>query len=256
MRYFKLTIAYEGTNYVGWQVQPNGPSIQACLEKAWAAVCQEDLRITASGRTDAGVHARGQVASLGSNTELDRETLCRAINANLPHDIRLLEVEVAGEGFHAIRDSVSKTYRYQLQFGPQVDLFQRLFRWYVRGQLDVEAMQEAAELLTGKHDFASFQASGAETLTTVRTVSDLRITGQSTGNIECLDLDISADGFLYNMVRNIVGTLVEVGLGKQSPDWVREVLEANDRRVAGPTAPPHGLFLQCVRYPSDVSPQS
>ena len=172
---YKLTVCYEGTRYVGWQVQPNGPSIQQLLEQAWSAVTGEAPRIVGSGRTDAGVHALGQVCSVQTATALDAPTLQRALNAHLPEDIVVLEVVPARADFHAIADAQSKTYRYHLQFGWPRDPFQRHTSWQLKHDLNVQAMREAAALLVGEHDFASFQAAGSSIKSTVRTVSRIEL---------------------------------------------------------------------------------
>ncbi|MCH2183372.1 MAG: tRNA pseudouridine(38-40) synthase TruA [Mariniblastus sp.] len=248
MPFFKLIIAYDGTDYSGWQVQPNGITVQQRLEEAWQEVTGENARIIASGRTDAGVHAEGQVCSVESATQLDCVTLQRALNASCPDTISVLQVDWAPDGFHAIRDAVQKTYRYQIQFGHVRDPLQRQWRWFVPGLVDVEAVLQAARLLEGEHDFASFQAAGSDRKTTVRTVSRIDVRQRDHSVFSCLDIEVTADGFLYNMVRNIVGTLVRVGQGKRPPEWVQQVLDEKDRTAAGPTAPPHGLFLVHVEY--------
>jgi tRNA pseudouridine38-40 synthase len=253
-RWFKMVVAYDGTNYCGWQVQPNGVTVQSTLELAITQVCRERVRVTGSGRTDSGVHALAQVASfsLQSWRASDRD-LCRALNSKLPEDIVILDISDAPEDFHAIRDAIGKRYRYQIQIGGVRDAFEYKYRWRVQGPIDVQAMREAAKFLVGKHDFASFQAAGADRKTTVRDVRDLVIIneqGRAGGFCpSCLiAIEIEADGFLYNMVRNIVGTLMEVGRGKQQPSWVEQVIAAADRTQAGPTAPPHGLFMMHVDY--------
>ncbi|MDG2013985.1 MAG: tRNA pseudouridine(38-40) synthase TruA [Pirellulaceae bacterium] len=248
MRFLRLTIAYEGTSYVGWQVQPNGVSIQLILESAWTAVTQETLRITASGRTDSGVHALQQVCSLCTHSQISASKLLQAINANLPFDIRVLSVVEAPENFHAIRDAVGKTYRYQIQTGRIQDLFQRNFRWFVPRGLDTDAMQEATRHILGKHDFSSFEAAGSAREDSIRTVRELTIKPWQTERFQFVDIEISADGFLYNMVRNIVGSLIVVGRGRQGSDWIKTVMDACDRKQAGETAPAHGLFLVHVQY--------
>lgn len=272
-RWFKMTVAYDGTNYSGWQVQPGRITIQSMLEKAIALVCRERVRVTGSGRTDSGVHAIGQVASFSLQSwKASASDLCRALNSKLPSDIAISEITDAVEDFHAIRDALGKRYRYQIQIGGTRDAFEFRYRWHVQGPIDVEAMREAATLLLGKHDFASFQAVGADRKSTVRTVRDLVIieqknprelapgiinnaasdnVGQGRGASHLgqhIAIEIEADGFLYNMVRNIVGTLIEVGRRKHPIGWVQQVLEANDRKQAGPTAPPHGLCLLHVHY--------
>ena len=248
MRFLKLTVAYDGTHYVGWQVQKNGVSIQQKLEEAWKSVTGEAIRITASGRTDAGVHALAQVCSLHTESEIDCDRLPVALNANTPFDITVLKAEPAPRGFHAIRDAIGKTYRYQIQCGRKLDPLQRHYRWFVPKGLQVDEMIEGAKCLLGEHDFASFQSAGSERKSTIRNVTQLQLNPYSDEYYQYLDITISANGFLYNMVRNIVGTLVRVGQGTQPASWVREVRDALDRRKAGQTAPAHGLFLVEVNY--------
>lgn len=247
-RFFKLVVAYNGRAYLGWQVQAEGRTVQAEIEQALEKITQESIRVTASGRTDSGVHALGQVVSFASETTLDPQTLQRALNGNLPEDIRVFEAEEAPEGFHAIRDAVSKRYRYFIQDGGVRDPFLCDWSWYIPQQLDDDAMQEAADRLHGEHDFASYQSAGSPRTTTVRTIHEFIVDRQIGQLCEPIVLEISANGFLYNMVRNLVGTLVEVGLGKQPVTWPHEILAAKDRKVAGQTAPPQGLFLVSVDY--------
>ena len=265
MKWFKLTVCYEGTRYVGWQVQPNGISIQQVLESAWTNVTGETTRIVGSGRTDAGVHALGQVCSVQTESALPPETLRNALNANLPEDVVVLDVERARDSFHAIADAASKSYWYFLQFGWPHNLFHRQTCWRIKHSLDIEAMQAGAKWLVGQHDFASFQAAGASTRTTVRTIKRLEISaepvhlaGQGRGvggrSGQTVKFEIEADGFLYNMVRNIVGSLERVGAGKYPPDWICAALSRRDRSAAGPTAPAHGLFLAKVEYPGECFP--
>jgi tRNA pseudouridine38-40 synthase len=272
LRTLKLTIAYDGTAYAGWQFQPERPTVQATLENAIAKVTGQHVRILASGRTDAGVHALGQVVCLRTDSTLPPEVLLRALNANLPHDVAVLDVAEERNGFHPIADVVRKRYRYVIHDGPVRDVFSRRFVWhYVYGRLDADAMRRAAAALLGTHDFSSFESSGAERRTSVRTVFEIAVERGRAGDChslratrttspplmasDCVPLDsdfiaidIEADGFLYNMVRAIVGTLVEVGRGNRPEDWPGEVLSAMNRRAAGPTAPPQGLFLVSVQY--------
>ncbi len=278
MRTLKLTIAYDGTAYAGWQFQPEQADRAGTLENAIAKVTGQHVRILASGRTDAGVHALGQVVGFRTDSALPPEVLLRAINANLPHDVAVLDVAEAPDGFHPIADAVRKRYRYLIHDGPVRDVFRRHFVWhYVYGRLDADAMRRAAAALLGTHDFSSFESSGAERKTSVRTVFELsRRAGQGRGGggtgvrgrvrgqgwrttltpRDCgrgehaipiandfITIEIEADGFLYNMVRAIVGTLVEVGRGSRPESWPGEVLRAADRRLGGPTAPPQGLCL-------------
>jgi tRNA pseudouridine38-40 synthase len=245
MRSLKLTLAYDGTAYSGWQVQPGRETVQARLEASLHEVTGQTVRTVASGRTDAGVHALGQVVSLALETSLADDDLLRALNANLPDDVAVLEVCTAGEGFHAIRDARRKRYRYTLHDGPVRDVFLRRYAWSTRTGLDAAAMHRAAQALVGTHDFAAFQSTGAPRRSTVRTVDQLTVRRVAEDRI---DVEIQADGFLYNMVRAIVGSLVEIGRGAQPEAWLDEVLRAADRSAAGPTAPPQGLFLVSVDY--------
>jgi len=249
MRFLKLHIRYDGTDFAGWQAQDDQPTVQVALEQAWAAVTQESVRILASGRTDAGVHALCQVCGVRTETRRDEATLLKALNAHLPETIVALSVEPAPEGFHPIRDSLRKRYRYVIDDGRPPNPFLRKYAWqWPRGRLDDAAMALAAKHLVGKHDFAAFEATGAPRSTTIRTVSDLSL-GRVTGDYgETLRIEIESDGFLYNMVRNIVGSLVEVGRGAQPPEWIGHVRDSRDRKNAGPTAPPQGLFLVRVEY--------
>lgn len=249
-RSFKLLVAYDGTAYAGWQIQVGQPTVQGMLERALAKLTGKRVHVTGSGRTDSGVHARGQVASITTDAwRAGPQQLLLALNTKLPNDIAVLQVDEMATGFHAIRDAVGKCYRYQLQIGGVRDPIEYRYRWQLAGPLDIQAMRDAANRLRGYHDFASFQATGSDRKTTHRHVRRLEL--------ECLrgrageqhvNLYIEADGFLYNMVRNIVGSLVEVGRGKQSPDWIDFLLQVGDRQQAGPTAPPQGLCLMRVDY--------
>jgi tRNA pseudouridine38-40 synthase len=245
---FKLTLAYDGTDFVGWQWQPGQRSVQEELESALARITQSKTRCRASGRTDAGVHALGQVVDFQSSTWLDGPALCKALNAELPDDMIVFEVAVAPPNFHAIRDAVAKRYRYVIQDGRPRDIFDRRYVWHLYRRLDVEAMAEAAKSLLGRHDFVSYQTSGSSRLTTERTVLDIVVERRPAELTDRVIIEVEADGFLYNMVRNIAGTLVEVGKGKQPVTWPAEVLASRDRRLAGMTAPAQGLFLVGVHY--------
>ena len=249
MRCVKLTLAYDGTEYAGWQTQPGVPTVQATVETTIEKITGRPARLLASGRTDAGVHALGQVASFRTESPLSTEVLQKALEAELPHDIAVLAVEEAPAGFHPIRDVVRKRYRYVIHDGPVRDVFRRRYCWrYVYGRLNPAAMGRAAAALLGKHDFSSFQSSGAPRKDSVRKVFAIDVKRGRGAQRDFITLEIEADGFLYNMVRAIVGTLVEVGRGARSEDWPAAVLAAADRRAAGPTAPPQGLFLVKAVY--------
>lgn len=248
VRVLKLTIAYDGTDYVGWQRQKNGPSVQAALERAWHKVTSENVTATGSGRTDSGVHALGQVVAIPTTSELPADILLRAMNTYLPSDIVVLQSEDAPADFDPIRHAKRKRYRYVIQDGRILDVLARRFCWFVPQELDVAAMQEAAQHLLGTHDFVSFQSAGSERATTVRTVMEVSLQRGMGPLRENLIFEIAADGFLYNMVRAIVGSLVKVGRDAHPPVWVKDILHAKDRTLAGPTAPPQGLFLMRVDY--------
>lgn len=250
MRFIRLTIAYDGTDFCGWQFQPSRRTVQGVLEEAIQRVTGESLRVVAAGRTDTGVHALGQVVSLTTSSLLEPPVLLRAVNAYLPPDVTVLEVQDAPEGFNAIDCSRGKRYQYLIQDGCRRDVFARGRAWRVFQQLDDKAMHAAAQLLRGTHDFRSFQNQGSPRVSTVRTIRDLNVERRTFGHGERVAIEIEADGFLYNMVRNIVGTLVEVGKGKQPADWPLAVLAAQDRTLAGMCAPPQGLYLVKVFYES------
>src|SRR5262245_45660594 len=252
MTTFRLTLAYDGTDFVGWQRQPNKRTLQGELEEALERITGQRPKCTASGRTDAGVHALGQVVSFTSGTRLAPDVITKALNAELPEDMLVFEVVRAPIAFHAPRDAIRKRYRYVIEHGRKRDLFERKYLWHVYQRLDVEVMLAAAAPLVGTHDFTSFETSGSPRLTTVRTVLDLLVERRAAELTNRIIIEVEADGFLYNMVRNIVGTLVEVGKGKQPPTWPAEVLQLRDRTKAGMTAPPQGLFLVGVEY-GDIS---
>ncbi len=247
-RTFKLTLAYDGGAYAGWQFQPGRVTLQDTLERALERITGAATRVVASGRTDAGVHALGQVVSFTISTRLEPGALQRALNAELPRDMAVVDAREAPPGFHAIRDAVRKTYRYVLRDGRAPDVFSRGHAWQVRSRLEAEAMHRAAQRLVGRHDFASFETRGSTRKTSVRTVESISVERGQAPRDDFVVLEISADGFLYNMVRTIVGTLVEVGRGEREEIWPGDVLAAVDRRRAGQTAPGHGLFLVCVEY--------
>ena len=255
MKTYHLTVSYEGTHYFGWQIQPNRPTIQGHLQEAIKKVVNQPINVVGSGRTDSGVHAVGQVVSCRLPWTSAATQLAKALNTKLPSDITVRDSVEVVSGFHAIRDSLRKRYRYQIQIGEVPSPFERRFRWLLRNSLDLSAMQEAARTLEGRQDFASFQASGADRGSTVRSIFECTVKCQSKNDLAegmMIAIEVEADGFLYNMVRNIVGSLVQIGSGKEQVQWIKTVLAARDRTKAGPTAPPHGLFLMSVDYPKEI----
>src|SRR5262252_8006583 len=245
MRNIKLILSYDGSDFNGWQTQPGYRTVQETLEKAIAALTGEPrIRVNASGRTDAGVHAVGQVVNFYSNTAHPAEVLVRAINAHLPPDVVVREAADVPEAFDANRDAKRKLYRYIVHDGPVPDLFMRRYCHHTRYRLDAAAMARAAACLRGTHDFRSFETEWPNRASSVRTITHLAINRFG----DWIWLEVEADGFLYNMVRAIAGTLINVGRGYWPESQVAEILHAEDRREAGPTAPAEGLFLMRVTY--------
>jgi tRNA pseudouridine38-40 synthase len=244
---FKLTLAYDGTSFSGWQAQPGRRTVQGTLQEAWAFITQEEVQVTATSRTDAGVHALGQVVGITSQTHLDAATLSRALNARLPVDVAVVQVETVPDSFHATRDCIAKRYRYSIHNSRQRPLFERSYVWHVRQPLDTDAMQLASQILIGTHDFASFESTGSARECTVRTILavEVRRNEQLPARVE---IEVEGDGFLYNMVRILAGSLVEVGTGRRDASWLASALAACDRRAAGKTAPPHGLCLLWAKF--------
>lgn len=256
MRTLKLTLAYDGGPYVGWQRQATGVSIQGLLEQAFAPIEPSPVTIVGAGRTDAGVHAHAQVASLTSASRLDPPEMLRALNAALPDTVRVLAVDEAPARFHARFDARAKTYRYRILNAAVASPFEVRQAWHVTHPLDLHAMQTALDHCRGQHDFAAFQASGSSVQDSVRRILDALLiesavpggaaTLASRGRV--LALELRGTGFLRHMVRNIAGTLVEIGRGRWTASDMARIIETGDRGQAGPTAPPHGLFLVDVEY--------
>jgi tRNA pseudouridine38-40 synthase len=250
MTTFRITLSYDGTGFVGWQRQANGISIQALIEDALRVLDGRDVTVTGAGRTDAGVHALGQVAGFTIARELSADALVRALNGHLPAAVRVLAAEAVSPVFHPQFAARVKTYRYRLWNGEVMSPFERTYAWHVPGTLDVGAMRRAARLLEGRHDFAAFQAAGSSVTTTTREVLESAIREPQSA---LLVYEITGTGFLRHMVRIIVGSLVEIGRGRQPIEWMASAIESRDRASAGPTAPPHGLFLVRVEYPSALA---
>jgi tRNA pseudouridine38-40 synthase len=301
MAHFKITLAYDGTGFVGWQRQASGTSIQGLLEDALRELEGREVTVIGAGRTDAGVHALGQVASFSLEREIDAGVLVRAVNARLPPSVRVWSARQVPAGFHARFGARAKSYRYRISNGPVISPFDRQFAWHIAGRLDIDAMSEAAGRLEGRHDFAAFQAAGSQVATTERTVTKSRIVattdaedagdhshlvarpapvrsprsgsrpltiddgtnvqrptrvdaGFDPGDLRVLRgerlivYEITGDGFLRHMVRNIVGSLVEIGLGRRAAPSMDALIAARDRSAAGPAAPARGLFLVTVEY--------
>ena len=247
MRNLKLTLAYDGTDFVGWQRQASGRSIQGALEESLAEMEGAPVTVVGAGRTDAGVHALAQVASARIERDLDPAVVARALNAKLPADIRVLGAEAVGPAFHARYSARSKIYRYCVSNGAVANPFAVRYAWHFAPPLDLAAMRAAGRQLYGRHDFAAFQSVGSSVLTSVRTISALTVRGQSDCRFgegtAVVTVEIEADGFLRHMVRAIVGTLVEIGRGRRSAGEIAPILASKRRDRAGPTAPARGLFL-------------
>lgn len=245
MRNIRLLVEYDGTAYCGWQRQKNGLSIQQLLEEAIGRITGEESRVIGSGRTDAGVHALGQVAHFHTASRLGERNLLMGINSLLPFDIVVREAHEVDPSFHARFDVISKVYIYRICNGPVRPALERNRAWFIWFPLDLEGIEGALDIFRGVHDFSSFCSTHSDCPDHVRTILDIGLTKESSGIIQIF---LEANGFLRHMVRSIVGTLVDIGLGKLSRDDIAGILAAKDRRRAGLTAPPQGLFLREVRY--------
>ncbi len=246
MRRVKLTVSYDGTAYHGFQAQPNGVTVQSTMEAALGRLLGGTVRVRAAGRTDAGVHAREQVVDLADSGRRPLETIVRGGNALLPPDIRILGASEAAPSFDARRHATEKAYRYFLHIDPVASPFFSRYSWHIERPLDLDAMRAGLARVIGEHDFASFRGQGCTAKTTVRTICRAELAPADVPSLHAIG--ISGNGFLKHMVRNIVGTLVDIGRGKYPPERMGEVLSLRDRTRAGPTAPAHGLFLWSVRY--------
>jgi len=244
MATIKLTIEYDGTAYAGWQRQPNQPTIQAAVETALTRITQQQISIIAAGRTDAGVHARGQVASFQSDKSIPVDKWRLALNSALPHDISVVSSEQVPESFHARYSAKEKLYEYRISRHPARPAIDRNRVWHLPYNMDTQAIRHAMSGFIGRHDFTSFQGPRASTSDPMCVVSQVSLTS----DLMTLTIQIQANRFLKQMVRTIIGTLTEVGRHKRSPDSVTDILQAKDRRAAGETAPPQGLYLLHVWY--------
>jgi len=243
----RLVLEYDGTAYAGWQIQSNGHTVQAVVEEALTRLSGEFLRLHPSGRTDAGVHARGMVAHFTIVRELPMAAFLQGLNRLLPMDISVREANRVADDFHARYDSTGKWYRYTLQTGEMRSALRARTSWHVRGALDLDLMRRAAADFIGRHDFSAFRAAGCEARTTVREIYSLEISAVD----ELIQIDVKGKGFLRNMVRVMVGTLVEIGWGKRPPGDVAALLAEGRRELSGRTAPPQGLCLMEVWYGED-----
>lgn len=265
-RRYKITVAYDGSGFRGWQRQnpPNAPAprtVCGVVEEAIQRALQQPVMVVGASRTDAGVHALGQVAHFDAATPIPEDRLALAINARLPQDVQVRAAEGAAADFDAIAGAKVKQYRYRIWNSPHRPLGVRHLFWHCWYAFDVGRMQEAARRVVGEHDFQGFAAADHDRMTTVRRVFDCRVEVGAAGGGDgpalpflagaesrVLDIVVQGSGFLYNMVRIIAGTLVEIGRGHDGPELVDRVLATGDRRLAGPTLPPHGLYLEWIRY--------
>lgn len=240
----KLVVAYEGTNYCGWQVQPNGITIEEVLNRELSRLLGESITVTGASRTDAGVHSLGNVAVFDTNTRMPAEKISYALNRSLPEDIVVQESSEVPQDFHPRFAKSTKTYEYRIlnaRFRQPLERRTSLFYHY---PLDEQLMQQAADYLVGEHDFTSFSSVHAQTNSFVRTIYDLTVKRQG----EMITIRVTGNGFLYNMVRIIAGTLLQVGAGSRPPEDMAQILAGRDRELAGPTAPAHGLTMIGIRY--------
>lgn len=244
VRNIKLTIAYDGTNYHGWQTQLKKITVQEEIEKAITVITKQEANLIGSGRTDRGVHALGQVANFIADTNIESDRIKIALNSNLPKDIRVLKSEDAHMEFHSRYDACKKTYMYQIYNDCIMNPFYRNYSYFIPYNLDFKLMEEASKLLIGTHDFKGFMSSGSEVKTTVRTIYNLELVKEN----ELIKLFVTGNGFLYNMVRIIAGTLIDIGKGSKDISCIANALETGDRTFLGNTAKPEGLFLKEVFY--------
>lgn len=267
MKRVMLTVAYDGTNYHGWQIQPNGETIEGILNRCLSALLGEKIEVTGASRTDAGVHAIGNVAVFDTQSPIPADKISYALNRSLPEDIRIQKSEEVAAGFHPRHCASRKTYEYRIYCAPFPMPTKRLYAHYTYVPLKLAPMRQAAAYLTGEHDFKSFCSADTQAETTVRRIDSIQVLtprsgGPAAGMGDDVDqcgqdivIRVSGNGFLYNMVRIIAGTLMEVGRGRIMPEQMQDILEARDRQAAGPTAPACGLTLAGIAFaPDDQNP--
>lgn len=243
-RRIRLVVAYDGTNYHGWQVQKNGITIESELNRALLELTGEEIQVIGASRTDAGVHALGNIAVFDTLSPIPAGKFCYALNARLPEDVRVMKSDEVPADWHPRKRESRKTYEYRISIGEIQQPVKRLYAYHVYRKLDLEAMRAAAKFLVGEHDFKSFCQENAQVESTVRTLYEVTIEEK-----QDLIVRVTGNGFLYNMVRIIVGTLLEVGYGRITPGKIPQILEAKDRAAAGPTAPAKGLTLIKYEFP-------
>ena len=245
MRNIKLVIEYDGKEFNGWQKQPTKLNIQGNIEQAIKQITGEEVDLTASGRTDAGVHAFGQVANFKTNSNIPTDKIAIAINTKLKRSIRILSAEEVDERFHSRLSCKKKTYRYVINNSEFSSAIYRNLETHISQRLDIEKMQEASKYFIGEHDFKAFKASGTSSKSSVRTIYKLDVKQMPQNRIY---IEVTGNGFLYNMVRIISGTLVDVGIGKIKPNEIEKIIKSKNRQQAGKTLPPNGLYLLNVEY--------
>lgn len=247
MKRVRLIVSYDGTNYCGWQIQNNGITVEEVLNHALTDLCREEIAVIGASRTDSGVHALGNVAVFDTNSRIPGEKFSFALNQRLPDDIRIQQSDEVADDWHPRFQDTVKTYEYCFLNRRIPDPMRRLYSYFIYYPMDVENMQKAADYLIGEHDFKSFCTPRTQVRSTVRTIYDLTLTQEG----DEIRMRITGNGFLYNMVRIIAGTLARVGTGLYTPERVKEILEAKDRNVSGPKAPPQGLTLISIAYPAE-----
>lgn len=247
MKRVRLIVSYDGTNYCGWQIQNNGITVEEVLNRALTDLCREEIAVIGASRTDSGVHALGNVAVFDTNSRIPGEKFSFALNQRLPDDIRIQQSDEVADDWHPRFQDTVKTYEYCFLNRRIPDPMRRLYSYFIYYPMDVENMQKAAGYLIGEHDFKSFCTPRTQVRSTVRTIYDLTLTKEG----DEIRMRITGNGFLYNMVRIIAGTLARVGTGLYTPERVKEILDAKDRNVSGPKAPPQGLTLLSIAYPAE-----